>query len=195
MRDNSLGGGSGASLTTLSGFDPTFRQALTYWVSLGCAVVAMLGIYLLLRSRLGLALTAVRDDETAARGVGVRVGVAKRIVYLVAAAGCAAAGGLLLVSTLNVTPDSDFSVQWSAYMIFIAVIGGIGTMEGPLLGAILFIVLQQTLSNYGAWYLVLLGGLAIVVAVWTRRGLWPLLTDRIGLTLFPTGYVVDDEHD
>jgi branched-chain amino acid transport system permease protein len=188
VRDDALGGGSGRSLTTLSGIDQAMREALTYWVALAVAVLAVLSCYLLMRSRLGLALTAVRDNETAAGSAGVNVARAKRIVYLVSAAGCGAAGGVLLVSSLNVRPDAVFNVQWSAYMIFIVVIGGLGYVEGPLLGSIIFFLLQQTLANYGVWYLVLLGAIAVGAAIWLPRGLWGAISDRLGLRLFPVGY-------
>lgn len=189
-RDSSLGGGSGRALTTLSGIDPVLRQAMTYWVALAVCAVCILGCYLLLRSRLGLALTAVRDDEVAANGSGVAVGRAKRLVYLVAAAGTGAAGGVILVSQLNVAPDSIFSVQYTAYMIFIVVVGGIGTLEGPILGAIVFVLIQQLFSGAGVWYLILLGVLAIAVAVWLPRGLWGTISGWSGVRLFNTGYTV-----
>jgi branched-chain amino acid transport system permease protein len=189
-RDGALGGGSGRSLTTLSNIAAGVREALTYWVALGVTVLTVAGCYVLLRSRLGLALTAIRDDETAAGSVGVPVGVAKRIVYLVAAAGAGAAGGLLIVSSLNVQPDAIFSVQWSAYMIFIVVIGGMGYMEGPILGTIVFFGLQQAFSSYGVWYLVLIGVIAMASVVWLPRGLWGAVATRTDVRLFPVGYVV-----
>jgi branched-chain amino acid transport system permease protein len=190
VQDNSLGGGSGRSLNTLSNLDPAVREALTYWVALGVAVIAMVGAYLLMRSRLGLALTAVRDDDRAAASAGVAVSRAKRIVYLVAAAGCGAAGGVLIVSQLSVQPDSAYSVQWSAYMIFIVVIGGIGSLEGPLIGTIIFFAIQQIFANYGTWYLVLLGALAIAGAVFMPGGVWGQLRNRTGAELFPVGHRV-----
>ncbi|HEY7175808.1 MAG TPA: branched-chain amino acid ABC transporter permease [Micromonosporaceae bacterium] len=189
-RDESLGGGSGRSLTTLSNLSGSVREAVTYWVALGVTVATLVGCYVLLRSRLGLALTAIRDDETAAGSVGVSVSLAKRLVYLVSAAGCGAAGGLLIVSSLNVQPDAIFSVQWSAYMIFIVVIGGIGYMEGPILGTILFFALQQALASYGVWYLILIGVIAMGSALWVPRGLWGLVAARTDVRLFPVGYVV-----
>ncbi|HKD97448.1 MAG TPA: branched-chain amino acid ABC transporter permease, partial [Micromonosporaceae bacterium] len=170
--------------------DPAFREALTYWVALGVAVLAVICAYLLMRSRLGLALTAVRDDERAAATAGVMVSRAKRIVYLVAAAGCGAAGGILIVSTLDVHPDSAYSVSWSAYMIFIVVIGGIGSLEGPLVGTVIFFTLQQVFSDYGSWYLVLVGMLAIVGSVWLPRGVWGFISGRTGVELFPLGHRV-----
>ncbi len=190
-RDSALGGGSGRALTTLSGLDPTLRDAVTYWVALGVATVSVAGCYLLLRGRLGLALTAVRDDERSAAAGGVPVLRTKRIVYLIAAAGCGAAGGLLLVSQLNVAPDSAFSVGWTADMIFITVIGGIGTIEGPVLGAVVFTVVQRAFAGAGVWYLILLGAMAIGAAVWLPRGLWGLVSGgRLRLSLFPIGYAV-----
>jgi branched-chain amino acid transport system permease protein len=190
VRVGSLGGGSGKALTGLSEIDQAMRGALTYWVALALALASIGGCYLLLRGRLGLSLMAVRDDETAASSAGIDVQRAKRLVYLVSAAGCGAAGGVITVSSLSVNPDAIFSVQWSAYMIFIVVIGGIGSIEGPLIGAIVFFALQQMLSDYGSWYLVLLGVVGMVVAIWLRRGLWGFLVDRTGASLFPVGYFV-----
>lgn len=192
IRDSALGGGTGTNLPGLDGIAPVSLGAYTYWASLTVAVLTLIGCYAVLRTRVGLALTAVRDDETAARAVGVRVPRAKRVVYLTAGLGAGAAGGLLAISQLNVQASNVYSVQWSAYMIFVVLIGGIGTMEGPIIGTIVFFVLQQNLAQYGAWYLIILGSVAVVMAVWLRQGLWGLL-DRWGLRLFPVGYRVLDQ--
>ena len=183
-----LGGGTGANLTGMGGIDPVLRQALTYWSALFVAVAAIVGTYLLLRSRLGLDLTAIRDNEIGARSVGVRTGQAKRIVYLVAAAGAGAVGSVLIISQLNVQAGSIFSVQWSAYMIFVALIGGVGSIEGPIIGTLIFFALQQSLADRGAWYLIILGGTAVIMAMYLPRGLWGLVGDRFDLKLFPVGY-------
>lgn len=189
IRDSALGGGTGTNLPGLDGFEPNVLGAYTYWASLIVAVLTLIGCYAVLRSRVGLALTAVRDDETAARAVGVRVPRAKRLVYLAAGLGAGAAGGLLAISQLNVQASNVYSVQWSAYMIFVVLIGGIGTLEGPIIGTVVFFVLQQTLAQHGAWYLIILGSVAVAMAVWARHGLWGLL-DRWGLRLLPVGYRV-----
>jgi branched-chain amino acid transport system permease protein len=191
VRDSALGGGTGTNLPGLDGFDPTVLGADTYWASLAVAVIALVGCYLLLRSRVGLALTAVRDDEVAARSVGVRVPRAKRAVYLAAAIGAGGAGGLIAISQINVQANNVYGVQWSAYMIFIVLIGGIGTLEGPILGAIVFFTLQQTLASNGAWYLIIVGTVAVLMALFMRQGLWGL-ADRFGVRLFPVGYRVSD---
>jgi branched-chain amino acid transport system permease protein len=184
---DTLGAGSGITLHAFSGFDPLYRIAYVYWVSLGIAVASVVGVYLLMRSRVGLALTAIRDDSVAASSAGVRVSRHRRLVYVVAAFGCGLAGGMIAANTLRVQPDSIFSVSYSAYMIFMVVIGGIGTFEGPILGALLFYFLQNELSDLGAWYLVILGSVAIIFTLFLPRGLWGLIS-HARLRLFPIGY-------
>jgi ABC-type branched-subunit amino acid transport system permease subunit len=187
-RFSSIGGGTGMPLPGFTGFDPTLLTAYTYWAGLAVTVVSLVGIYLLLRGRLGLVLTAIRDDEVAARSSGARVGLARLLVFLVAGAGCGAAGGLLAISQLQVQPSAVFSVQWTAEMAFATIIGGLGTIEGPIIGTAVYMVLQQTLSSYNAWYLIILGLVAIVVALFARRGLWGLVDEHLNVRLFPVGY-------
>jgi branched-chain amino acid transport system permease protein len=190
LRYSSLGGGTGAPLPGLSNIGATLLGAYTYWAALAIAAISIVAVYVLMRSRLGLVLTAVRDNEVGARSVGAPVMGAKRIVYMLAGGGAAAAGAMIAISQLNVQPGNVFNVQWTAYMIFAVLIGGIGTIEGPILGSIVFIVLQQTLAQYNAWYLIVLGGLAMAIAIWARQGLWGLFTSKVPLRLFPVGYYV-----
>jgi branched-chain amino acid transport system permease protein len=185
---SSIGGGTGLPLPGFSGMDPTLLTAYTYWAGLAVTVLALVGVYLLLRGRVGLVLTAVRDDEVAARSSGARVGLARLLVFVVAGVGCGAAGGVLAISQLQVQPSAVFSVQWTAEMAFAVIIGGLGTIEGPIIGTVVYIVLQQTLASYNAWYLIILGLVAMIVALFARRGLWGLIDERLNLRLFPVGY-------
>ena len=188
---SSIGGGTGEPLPGLTGMSGAVLTADTYWAALTVAVLALAAVYFLLRSRVGLVLTAIRDDERAARSSGVRVGMARLLVFVVAAAGCGAAGGVLAIQQLQVVPGTSggvFSVQWTAEMAFAVIIGGIGTIEGPIVGTAVFIILQQTLESYNAWYLIILGLVAIVIAIFFRRGLWGTLDDKVNLRLLPTGY-------
>jgi ABC-type branched-subunit amino acid transport system permease subunit len=185
---SSIGGGSGLPLPGFAGMDPTLLTAYTYWAGLAVTVLALAGVYLLLRSRLGLVLTAIRDDEVAARSSGARVGLARLLVFVVAGIGCGAAGAVLAISQLQVQPSSVFDVQWTAEMAFATIIGGLGTIEGPIIGTIVYMVLQQTLASYNAWYLIILGLVAMLVALFARRGLWGLVDERLNLRLFPVGY-------
>jgi branched-chain amino acid transport system permease protein len=181
-----VGGGSGTSLTALRGIDRATREHLTYGMALACAVAAVALVYLFLRSKRGLALLAIRDNEVAAESQGVAVGRMKLAVYVVAAFGAGLAGALYFVGNLRISPDAAFSVNWTAFAIFMVVIGGIGRIEGPIVGAVVFWALNKFFSDYGSWYLLGLGLLAIVVTIRFKQGLWGWVQDRWGLSLFPT---------
>jgi branched-chain amino acid transport system permease protein len=191
INDSSVGGGTGRSLTALNVYDPATRQAYTYWIALGFLVALLLAGFILLRSPLGASLQALRDDERAAESLGVRITRAKRLVFLLAAVGCGAAGAITIANTLRVQPDSIFGIQWTAYMIFMVLLGGLGTFEGPLLGALVLFGIQQEFQDQGSWYLVGLGLVAIVVTLLMPRGIWGALVDRFGIRLLPVGYRVE----
>ncbi len=180
-----LGGGNGETILSAARLDRTYRAHGTYWWALGVGVGSVLLCYALLRSRVGLALTAMRDEETAARALGVNVGRTKLLVYIVASAMCGLAGAVVYLNLLRVQPDAAYDVNWTAYMIFIVVIGGIGTIEGPIVGAVIFFTLQQELSQYGAWYLIVLGCVGVLAAVWMRGGIWGVVGSRFGVHVFP----------
>lgn len=183
-----LGGGIGETFTAFSELGPRTRIAYVYWLSLAGVVVTVAATYLIMRSRLGLGFTAIRDDDVAAGSLGVRVTRSKRFVFVVSAMGCGLAGAMITANTLRVQPDSIFSVNYSVFMIFIVVIGGLGTIEGPILGAIVFFGLQQWLADLGPWYLVILGVIAILITLFLPRGLWGLVSGNGRIRLFPVGY-------
>jgi branched-chain amino acid transport system permease protein len=196
-----LGGGTGMSLPTavvngLPGlhairgwFDvriPAARDILDYWVALAIAVLAIAATYAVLRSRLGLALSAIRDSEAASGSVGVNNFRTKLLVYVFTAFGTGMVGALIYLQKARISPDSAFSVlDWTAYVIVIVVIGGIGTLEGPIVGVLVFYLLQTYLADYGTWYLILLGALAIAVMLLAPYGIWGYLSRRFGLVLLP----------
>lgn len=183
---SAVGGGSGTTLTALRGIEKATRESVTYWMALACVVASISLVYLFLRSKQGLALLAIRDSEVAARSQGIAVGRMKLAVYAVAAFGAGLAGALYFVGNLRISPDAAFSVNWSAFAIFMVVIGGIGRIEGPLIGALVFWAMNKFFSEYGTWYLIGLGLLAIVMTVYFKQGLWGFVQQRWGWTLFPT---------
>ncbi len=188
--DGAVGGLTGTSLIEISEFDPDDRRAYTYWTALGVmAVLTLLG-FLLLRSRTGASLQAIRDDEGAAASVGVRVLTGKGVVFVLASTGCGLAGALWLATNITYQPASYFGVQWTAYMIFMALVGGLGTFEGPIIGAVVFFFIDDRFgtANYGVWYLVGLGATAILFALILPRGIWGTVEDRFGIRLLPVGY-------
>jgi branched-chain amino acid transport system permease protein len=181
-----VGGGSGTTLTALRGIDKATRESVTFWIALAAVVACVAGVYLFLRSKQGLALLAIRDNEVAAESQGIAVRRTKLAVYAVAAFGAGLAGALYFVGNLRISPDAAFSVNWTAFAIFMVVIGGIGRIEGPIVGAVIFWALNKFLSDWGTWYLLGLGLLAITITLFFKQGLWGYAQQHWGWSLFPT---------
>jgi branched-chain amino acid transport system permease protein len=179
-----LGGGSGQSLTVMARVPRDTRELATYALALLLLVGCFAGLYLLLRGRHGLALTAVRDNEAAAESQGVAVAVLKRRVYLLSALGCGLVGALYYLNALRISPTAAFDLGWLIAAVFIVVIGGIGTIEGPVVGALVYFALREWLADFGTAYWLVLGAVAILVMVRWPRGLWGTLQARRGWQLF-----------
>mgnify|MGYP001296162689 CR=1 FL=1 len=186
----SVGGTTGVSVPGLAGYSDVLREALIYWATLAVAVASVAGVYLLVRRTFGLDARAVGSDPVAAASSGVRVGRIRLLAYVAAAGGAGAVGALIALQTLYVEPTSIFGIQYSVDMLFMVLVGGMGTIEGPIVGALVLFALQETLSAYGAWYLVIVGGLAVVVTLAASRGLWGLAAEKLGWSLLPVGYRV-----
>jgi branched-chain amino acid transport system permease protein len=180
-----LEGGSGISINSVTSVDRATREAVVFWLALAVAVGSIMMVYLLLRSRRGLALTAIRDDETGARGLGVNILRSKVSVYVIAAFGTGITGAVIYLNLLRAQPEAAFGLNWSALMIFAVVIGGLGTIEGPIVGAVIFFALQQLLADYGTWYLILIGALAALIVVFARRGVWGTIVKYWPIDLSP----------
>jgi branched-chain amino acid transport system permease protein len=196
-----LGGGTGTSLPPdiaggMAGLDfvrelfavrgPAARDIMAYWFALLLAVGTFVLVYRLLRSRYGLALSAIGDSEVAAESTGVDVFRTKFLIYVLTAAATGMIGALIFLQKARISPDAAFSlIDWTAYVIFIVVIGGIGTMEGPIIGVAIFYLLQYYLAALGSWYLMLLGTLAIVLMLFASTGVWGVISRAFDITLFP----------
>ena len=189
--DTLIQGETGTSLIALNAYPAETRHALTYWTALGGMVLLIGALFALLRSPLGAAIQAIRDNEGAAASVGVRVMRTKRIIFVLAAFGAALAGALWVATAVTFQPKTYFSPQWTAYMIFMALVGGLGTFEGAILGAVVFFAIEAWFGGAGVWYLVGLGATALVFALALPRGLWGWVEDRTALRLLPVGYRVD----
>ena len=192
---SALGGGSGSSLPVgivrSLASSRAGREHLSYWLALASAVIVIAAVYLFLRSRNGLALTAIRDNELAAGSLGIDIWRTKFIVYVVTSALTAMIGALIFLQKLRISPDAAFSVNdWTAFVIFIVVIGGIGTLEGPIIGTLIFFLLRETLADLGTIYLMVLGVVAIVIMLKAPNGIWGLFRKRFDLELFPISYRV-----
>jgi branched-chain amino acid transport system permease protein len=187
-----LGAGSGMSLTVpilrQIAPDRAGRDAILYLMSLASSLVVFAVVYLLLRSRYGLALTAIRDSEPASASLGVNTFRTKFIVYLATAACTGLIGGLIFLQKLRISPEAGFSINdWTVVVIFMVVIGGIGTLEGPFVGMLIYFALRELLAEYGTIYLILMGAIAIGVMLKAPFGIWGWVIQKYDLQLFPVG--------
>lgn len=187
---SAMGGGSGTSLPagivkTISSVRGT-REDIIYWLVLATSLVVVAGIWWLMRSRMGLGLAAMRDDELAAQSAGVITTRLKFSVYIIAARFTGLLGALIFLQKLRISPEAAFSVNdWTVFVIFMVVIGGIGSLEGPILGCIVFFVLREFFAEFGTWYMIGLGALSVGVMIYAPKGIWGLISSRTQFRLFP----------
>jgi branched-chain amino acid transport system permease protein len=187
-----LGAGSGLSLTPAIlrqvSPDRDIRNMILYFMSLAISIFVFAVVYFLLRSRHGLALTAIRDSEPASASLGVNTFRTKFIIYIATATCTGLIGGLIFLQKLRISPEAGFSINdWTVVVIFMVVIGGIGTLEGPFIGMLIYIVLRELLSDYGTIYLMLMGAIAIAVMLKAPSGIWGWVAQRYDIQLFPVG--------
>jgi branched-chain amino acid transport system permease protein len=110
----------------------------------------------------------------------------KLIIYVAVAFGTGALGALIFLVRLRISPDAAFSVNdWTALIIFMSVIGGLGSLEGPVIGAVIFFALRSALADLGSLYLIVLGVVAIVTMMFARRGLWGAIHASTGWDVIP----------
>ena len=186
--DGVIQGETGTSLIALNAYDAGARHAYTYWTALGFMALLLWLLFALLRSRTGAGIQAIRDNEEAASSVGVEVARTKRIIFVLAGLGAGLAGALWLANAITFQPKTYFSPQWTAYMIFMALVGGLGSFEGAILGAVIFFAIEAVFGSAGVWYLIGLGATALAFALFLPRGLWGWVEARLGLSLLPVGY-------
>jgi branched-chain amino acid transport system permease protein len=190
---SAFGGGSGVSMPVaavkLFGAGTAERYTNVYWMALALAVVAFAATWFLMRSRIGVGLTAMRDDEEGAGSIGVDLRFARILCFLFAAPFLGIAGAIITLQKLRVAPPASFSIlDWTVYVIFIVVIGGIGSFEGPIIGTIVFLLIREFLGETGVWHLIILGAVSIGVILVEPRGLWGLLRRVVPGDLIPVSH-------
>jgi branched-chain amino acid transport system permease protein len=188
-----FGGGSGTSLpisiVLAFGRSRPDRLATIYWLAFALAAAAMLVTYFLMRSRVGIGLTAMRDNEEGAAAIGVNITSARILCFLGTAPFLGMAGAIITLQKLRIAPQASFSIiDWTVFIIFNVVIGGIGSFEGPIIGTIIYFVLRQYLADLGAWNLILLGSFSIIIILIEKRGLWGLIRRVLSDDLIPIAH-------
>lgn len=166
---------------------PAYRLSMVsvYYAAVITCLVSLGLVYFLLRSKLGLALMAIRDDDVASEALGVNIFRCKLTCFLIGAFITGTAAGILYLNTIFIQPFEAFGIGWTVKLLFIVIIGGIGTVGGPIIGAIIFVFLQQFLSEYVGYNLIILGGIAIMVIFFAPRGIIGTLQMKLGFELFP----------
>ena len=179
-----LGASSGVALKSIRLVDVETFARNSFWISAAIALAAVAGVQVLMRSRLGLGLMAVRDNELAATSIGVDVWRNRLAAFVISAFGCGLAGAAQFMGTMFVSPEAAFDVNWVVAMMFIVVIGGIGTLAGPVIGTVVYFALREGFAAWagvsGSWYLVAMGLVAIAVMRFAPRGLWGWVRERRG---------------
>lgn len=157
---------------------------MQYYMAGAVAAVTTASVAFIARSRFGLRLMAVRDDEDAALELGVNSFAVKLGAFTLSAFFVGLAGALLALQKLTLEPYSAFSLTFTINMIIACVIGGLGTVVGPLLGAAVMFGLQQWLEDYADWSTLILGIALIVIIriapgglVGLARGGWERLRE------------------
>jgi branched-chain amino acid transport system permease protein len=172
-----------------SSIDPETFGNDVFWLALGLALVTQLGVFALLRRRTGLALAALRDNEAGAASVGIAVERNQLVAFLVSAAICGTAGGIYYLSVLYVDPTGAFDIDWQIRILFIVIVGGVGTLEGPIIGTLIYFGLREIFRDAGDLFLIFQGATAAIVMLFAPNGIWGLVVARTGIQLFPTRWV------
>ena len=155
-------------------------REVIYLMCLALVVAAIAVIYILLKSKLGLGLTAMRDDADAASSVGVNIFQSKLLCFVICGIFCALGGGLYYLNNVSIYPGSGFAIDWTVSLVFIVIIGGIGTMSGPIVGTVIYIILDEVLAQLPAgWSNIILGIIAILVILFLPDGIMGTLQKKL----------------
>jgi branched-chain amino acid transport system permease protein len=154
-----------------------------YYTALGVGIASVALVYFLLRSKLGLGLMAIRDEETASETLGVDIFSCKLNSFLISAGVTGAVAGVLYLHNIFIQPYSAFGIDWTVRLVFITIIGGIGTIEGPIIGSFLYVFLYQWLSEYPSISLLILGGIAIGVILIAPKGIMGTIQEKLGVEI------------
>jgi branched-chain amino acid transport system permease protein len=164
---------------------PTTPVPMThiYYAAVIVGVGSVVVVYGLLRSKLGLGLMAMRDNAAVSETMGVEVFRSKLYCFLIAAFITGLTAGVLYIFQVFIQPYTAFSIDWTVKLVFIVIIGGIGTIEGPIVGSLIFVALSQILAEYFSVSMLVLGAIAIVVILAAPKGIMGTLQERWGFEI------------
>lgn len=162
-----------------------------FWLTAAVNIIAFILVARLIKSRFGLGLAAIRDNPEAALSSGVSLGRLRIFAFLISAATAGIAGALFAVQKQVVTPD-EFTIEFSIFFLVVVVLGGAGTVWGPVLGALAFFALPELLEQLQGWRFVIYGILLLVIMLYAPQGLngavaygWQHFRKALGLSPEP----------
>jgi branched-chain amino acid transport system permease protein len=156
---------------------------MIFYAAFIMALSSLVVVYLILRSKIGLGLMAMRDNEEVSETIGVEIFRSKLFCFLVAAFITGTTAGVLYVFQIFIQPYKAFAIDWTVILVFIVIIGGIGTIEGPIVGSFLYVLLTQWLADYAHTSMLILGMIAITIMLLTPKGIMGTIQEKTGFTI------------
>jgi len=154
-----------------------------YYIAVVLGIASVLIVFLIMRSKTGLSLMAMRDNPGAAEAMGVKIFSTKLKCYMIACFITGIAGGVMYINLANITPSASISTQWTIAMTFMVIIGGIGTMEGPIIGSVIYVLLTQYLYNFPGSAMIILGAIAVIAIMIMPNGIMGTIHNKTGFEI------------
>jgi len=148
-----------------------------YWLILIICVISIVMLHNILHSKLGLGLAAIRDNERAAESSGIPVFKIKLITFILSAFVTGLAGAVFYVYQGYIEPSNAFNIRWTMVLMLATVIGGMGTELGPVVGAIIVVILHFTLSRFSGLSLLIQGIILVVIMLLAPKGIIGLINN------------------
>lgn len=178
-----LGSVSGLPLVATREMARSVVAMSTFYYAGALALISIFGLYYLSISRLGLALAAVRDNEGTAGAIGINVWWTRFFGFVLGSGFTGVAGAVYYMSVFHVEPGGAFDPNWMVVMLFIVIIGGVGTIEGPIIGTAIYFLFRAWFAGTGNLYLMLLGAAAVLVMLISPSGIWGIVKSKLGIDL------------
>lgn len=167
------GGGAGYMIKGVRAIPPE----VTYWLALAIGLASVILIVIILRSKFGLGLSAIRDNDTSAASSGIDVFRLKLSSFVIAASVMGAAGAIFYMNQGYIEPGNAFDINWLMIVLLATVIGGKGLEWGPLIGTAIVVALRFQLARYAGISLLIQGLILVVIMLVAPQGIMGLIRD------------------
>jgi len=165
------GGASGLVLPKYSGYS----LVNNYFAALSLSLIILFVVFIIVRSRAGLALMCIRENETAAESIGISVFRFKIFALVISGLMAGLAGACYASYFLYILPHSIFSVAWTGVGAFSCLIGGRGTLLGPIIGSSIYLLVSEVFLGFGEISLLVIGLVIVAIVLFAPRGMLGVL--------------------